>query len=190
MKKLNIQVYQGNPEEMVTRDNNNLFIDGEIEYNAGGGTVVKSITSVKNSEGTEIVSGGGGDEFPYEYVCPDDFSVTIQPEDWEISGEEANCHINIEPIALPENCETYFYYVNENCGNQDNSAYIVLGNDKHQLYLEIYFLMLSGNFNGFGIIATGDITLIESEFPYTFDFSKIVFIGEKKTDENQDNEVL
>ena len=60
MKKLNVNLYQGNPEELVTKDNNNLFIDGEIEYNAGGGTLIKSISSIKNSDGQQIGGGGSG----------------------------------------------------------------------------------------------------------------------------------
>lgn len=83
MKKLNVNLYQGNPEELATKDNNNLFIDGDIEYNTGGGTIVRSITSVKNSDGVEIVSGGGGGgDFPYKYIIFDG-SITISPDDWE-----------------------------------------------------------------------------------------------------------
>lgn len=64
MKKLNIQVYQGNPSGLVTKDNNNLFIQGDVQYSTGAGTIVKSVTSIKNSNGDEIMSGGGGDIDP------------------------------------------------------------------------------------------------------------------------------
>ena len=104
MKKINVNLYQGNPEGLATKDTNNLFIVGDIEYNIGGGTIVKSITSVKNSDGGEIVSGGGGGDFPYKYAI---FSgtITINPDDWEIIGGVPHlnmpiCDANFESRAI------------------------------------------------------------------------------------------
>lgn len=68
MKKLNIQVYQGDPSGLVTKDNNNLFIEGDVQYSTGAGTIVKSVTSIKNSNGEEIMSGGGGGDLDPDVV--------------------------------------------------------------------------------------------------------------------------
>lgn len=68
MKKLNIQVYQGDPSGLVTKDNNNLFIEGDVQYFTGAGTIVKSVTSIKNSNGDEIMSGGGGGDIDPDIV--------------------------------------------------------------------------------------------------------------------------
>lgn len=90
MKKLNIDVYQGNPDDVVTMDNNNIFIEGDVEYNTGGGTKIKSITSIKNSSGTTLISGGSGGG--------------SDPDSGEISDS-----YNIEAIsaAMPVMWETY-----------------------------------------------------------------------------------
>jgi len=68
MKKLNIQVYQGDPSGLVTKDNNNLFIEGDVQYSTGAGTIVKSVTSIKNSSGEKIMSGGGSGDLDPDIV--------------------------------------------------------------------------------------------------------------------------
>ena len=47
------------------------------------------ITVTDDSQGIADKAGipSGGSDIPLEYSCPDDFSVTIQPEDWEYDKE-------------------------------------------------------------------------------------------------------
>ena len=189
MKKLNANLYQGNPEEVATKDSNNLFIDGDIEYNIGGGTIVKSITSVRNSDGVEIVSGGGGGvDFPYEYVCIDDFSVTVQYEDWEDIEEEPYCVIHIDEVDIPENSD-YFYYVNGVKGSEEFAAYAEIGSDENRMTLEICILIDDGKVNGFSFEGWEDgETIIRQASPITFNFSKMIFIGQKKTESSTESE--
>lgn len=118
MKKLNIQVYEGSPDEIQNKDNNNIFITGDIEYNDGG-TKISNIKSIKDSNSTDLISVGGyyslagvgmeswgshsGDGFPQQTgkkaFGSDDFSDNVGNEFWLLEDSDLSnatvCHINV-----------------------------------------------------------------------------------------------
>lgn len=118
MKKLNVQVYEGSPDEIKNKDNNNIFITGNIEYNDGG-TKISNIKSIKDSNSTDLISVGGyyslsdvgmkswgsqsGDGFPQQtgkkVFGSDDFSDYVGNEFWLLEDSNLSiatvCHINV-----------------------------------------------------------------------------------------------
>ena len=125
----------------------------------------------------------GGDEFPYEYVCPDDFSVTVQYEDWEDIEEEPHCEINIDEIDIPEDAKCY-YCVNGEYGSNFESAYVKIGSGKQYITVEVAPLIDDNKLSGFSLQSYEDgTTIIQQASPITFNFTDMLFLGEKKTNE-------
>lgn len=81
MKKLNVQVYQGDPSEVATKDNNNIFIQGDIEYNTGGGSKINSIGVIKDANGKTIID-----------ITPKDTIVEVQFADYLTLEDESTLH--------------------------------------------------------------------------------------------------
>ena len=132
----------------------------------------------------EISPAGSGDEFPYEYACPDDFSVTVQYEDWENLEEEPYCEIHIDEIDIPENITTYFYCVNGSKGSDSECAYVKIGSSKQYITVEVAPLIDDNKLSGFSFCGhERGTTIIQQASPITFNFTDMLFIGEKKTNE-------
>ena len=72
MKKLNVQVYQGDPSEVQVKDNNNIFIQGDIKYNTGGGSKINSIGVIKDANGKTII-----DVTPKDTIIETSFQDTV-----------------------------------------------------------------------------------------------------------------
>ena len=132
--------------------------------------------------------GSGTDNFPYEYVCPDDFSVTIQYEDWENVESEPYCEIHVDEIDIPAGAK-YFYCVNGRKGDYFESAYIELGSGKNILTIDVFPLTDNNKFSGFAFQGWDDgETLIQQASPMTVNFTDILFLGEKKTEPSDESE--
>ena len=125
-------------------------------------------------------AGGGSNEFPYEYACPDDFSITIKPEDWDID-KESWARVNIETIQLP----------NAYCGcvaKCNNVLYDSYTECFHEIYIpfiddvgEVSFTIDNNKIThiNVGVYQTIDPSDIQ---PLTLNFTNLVFIGAKKTE--------
>ena len=126
--------------------------------------------------------GGGGGDFPYEYVCPDDFSATVQYEDWENLDSEPYCEIHIDEIDIPEDAR-YYYCVNGAYGYTSGSASVKIGSGKQYITVDAYPLIDDNKLSGFAFRYYEDgETIIQQASPITFNFTDMTFIGKKKSE--------
>ena len=139
------------------------------------------ITVTDDSQGiADKVGISGGDNFPYEYVCPDDFSVSIQPDDWNIDEYESRARVEVvNPIQIPYPYKVEYW----KCNGQTISGGEVffdegfgevcvrLGQfieDHKKAFIDKVEAVIYNEFDPSSII------------PLTLNFTDLVFIGNKK----------
>ena len=120
--------------------------------------------------------GCEGDDFPYEYYCPDDFSVVINPEDWTIEQGWTYAEKQIPTqIKVPEGYELKI-------GTCNNADYSVVDG---QFNLEIAGIADSC-IVGFDVLENIIGITVYEEFdpseadPITLNFKDLIFLGNKK----------
>ena len=120
--------------------------------------------------------GCKGDDFPYEYYCPDDFSVTINPEDWTTHHGEANAQKQI-PIQLkvPEGYELKIGTCNTENYNAGEMCFAMFIDEvSTNCYIELITESNIININADGEIASSEVE------PVTLNFKDLIFLGNKK----------
>ena len=142
------------------------------------------ITVTDDSQGIadKVGISGGGDNFPYEYVCPDDFSVIVQPEDWEIEGESW-ARVELEnPIQIPNPYNVKYYKCNGQVA-YDGEAYIIVDFGEEyeaSVSLGIHIEDHKAFIYRVAIDIFSEIDDPSSITPITLNFTDLIFIGNKK----------
>jgi hypothetical protein len=123
------------------------------------------------------IPSGGEDSFPYEYYCPDDFSVVVNPEDWN-DDDYPYAEISIPAsLQVPENyklilgsCNNVLYVIEE------HSFYVFIEQGKKHYTISvridfdqnIFYIMQMDTFDPFEV------------GPITLNFKDFFFLGNKK----------
>lgn len=146
--------------------------DGKAyEYNNSTRKWEESKTLPSGKEDTE-------DAFPYEWICPDDFSITIQPNDWDTDDESEFYSINIDvDIPIISSCILESWYCNNVRRTESgdttittpwgHDVYVYLDKNDEKIY-KIVILSYDSSFNPSEVV------------PFTLNFTDLLFIGNKK----------